>query len=63
MFTRQVKLAPIQANPHDSLGDGYRAAGMVELAMSEYRKALQIDPEFEHSRKKLKELEENKKKR
>ncbi len=56
-FKKQVELAPDKANPYDSLGDGYRAAGRIEEAKEQYRKALQIDPQFEPSRKKLEELQ------
>ncbi len=56
-FKKQVELAPDKANPYDSLGDAYRAAGRIEEAKAQYRKALQIDPQFESSRKKLEELQ------
>lgn len=56
-FEKQVRLAPNNANAYDSLGDGYRAAGRLEEAADAYRKALEIDPEFSTSKKKLKEAE------
>ncbi|MFQ6113336.1 MAG: tetratricopeptide repeat protein [bacterium] len=55
-FEKQVELAPTEVNPYDSLGDGYRAARRLQEAAEAYRKALQIDPEFEPSKKKLKEV-------
>ncbi|MCK5878924.1 MAG: tetratricopeptide repeat protein, partial [Holophagae bacterium] len=57
IFEKQVRLTPGEANPHDSLGDGFRAMGKLEEALSEYRKALEIDPNLKASRKKIKELE------
>lgn len=56
MFRKQVKLAPDKANPHDSLGDGLRAAGHIKEALAEYKMAIQIDPGLEASKEKIKEL-------
>ncbi len=56
IFQKQVRLAPDKANPHDSLGDSYRAAGRLEEALSEYQKAVEIDATFKPSLKKIKEL-------
>jgi tetratricopeptide (TPR) repeat protein len=56
MFKKQVQLASDKANPHDSLGDGLAAAGRLEEALAEYRKALELDPRFKASAKKIKEL-------
>ena len=56
-FEKQVTLAPDNANAYDSLGDGYRAAGRLEEAADAYRKALEIDPGFSTSKKKIKEIE------
>lgn len=56
VFQKQVKIFPNKANSYDSLGDGYRKAGKIELAMQQYKKALMIDPGFEESKEKLKEL-------
>lgn len=56
MFEKQVTLAPDAANPHDSLGDGYRVAGRLEDALAAYEKALALDPDSEISGKKIKEL-------
>lgn len=57
MFKRQVEFAPNEANPYDSLGDGYRAAGKISDAISQYKKALKLNPEMKISEKKIKELE------
>ena len=56
MFQKQVRLAPDIANSHDSLGDGYRAAGRIKEAIAEYKKAAELDPQFESSLKKVQEL-------
>jgi len=49
---------PSSANVWDSLGDGYRANGQIEEAMASYRKALEIDPNFDASRRNLAELQQ-----
>ncbi len=56
-FKKQVELAPENANAYDSLGDGYRAGERWEDAAREYRKALEIDPDFAAARKHLEEVE------
>jgi tetratricopeptide (TPR) repeat protein len=61
-FTRQKDLMPGQANAYDSLGDGYRAAGRLEEAASEYRRALEIDPGFKAAKAHLEETEKKLKK-
>ena len=57
-FEKQVELAPERANSYDSLGDGYRAAGRKEEAITAYKKAVEIDPEFSPSKKNLEELQD-----
>lgn len=56
IFKQQVELIPNNANSHDSLGDGYRASGNLEEAARQYRKALELDPNFEPSLKNLQEV-------
>lgn len=56
VFKKLVEVLPYQANSYDSLGDGYKRAGKIELAKEQYRKALRIDPKFEASKIKLEEL-------
>jgi len=56
-FRKQVKLAPGQANPHDSLGEALEAAGRPEEALASYRRALEIDPDLPSSRKAVSRLE------
>lgn len=58
-FKKQVELAPKNnANPYDSLGDAYLAAGKKEEAKEQFKIAIRINPDFEISRKKLEELSE-----
>jgi tetratricopeptide (TPR) repeat protein len=57
-FEKQVELAPNNANAHDSLGESYEAAGRLKEAANEYRKALELDPDFKDAEKHLKELKE-----
>lgn len=47
---------PDQANSYDSLGDGFRKVGKLKLAIEQYKKALEIDPEFEASKNNLEEV-------
>ena len=61
VFKKQVQVIPEQANPYDSLGDGYKKAGKIELAIEEYNKALKIDRDFKASKDKLEELNRRKK--
>ena len=61
-FKRQVELAPDNANSYDSLGDGFRAAGMLLEALASYKKAVEINPEFEASINNIEEVEEELKK-
>ncbi len=56
-FQKQISLAPNNANAYDSLGDGYLAADNKEKAAESFRKALEIDPDFEPSKEKLEEIE------
>lgn len=57
-FKKQVKLSPNRANSYDSFGDAYRKAGKLKLALEQYKKALEIDPDFEASKKNLEEVKE-----
>jgi tetratricopeptide (TPR) repeat protein len=55
-FLKQAELNPNDANCFDSLGDGYKAIGNKAKAIESYKKALSLNPNFESSRKNLKEL-------
>jgi CubicO group peptidase (beta-lactamase class C family) len=47
---------PQDANCYDSLAEAHLAAGDRERAITLYRKALEVDPEFENSRRMLERL-------
>jgi len=55
-FKKQVKLAPNSANAHDSLGEAYYTKGMIKESLAEYNKALEINPNFQSSKDKIKEI-------
>jgi tetratricopeptide (TPR) repeat protein len=56
VFELNVEEYPAAWNPHDSLGDAYRAAGRMEDAMASYRRSLELNPNSP-SRRKLETLE------
>jgi carboxyl-terminal processing protease len=58
VFIINTKQFPRSANVWDSLGDGYRANGEIEQAIASYSKALEIDPDFDASRRNLAELQQ-----
>jgi serine/threonine-protein kinase len=49
-FEKYVALAPGEANPYDSLADGYLTSGSAEKAVESYSRAITIDPAFSGSR-------------
>jgi len=51
-ITKYIQLAPNEANPYDSRGDMYAAAGNLDSALASYQKALSIKPDFWESLKK-----------
>jgi len=56
IFQLNVLLHPGSANVYDSLGDAYRKAGNKELAIQNYKKALELDPAKKSARKALEQL-------
>jgi CubicO group peptidase (beta-lactamase class C family) len=56
VFKINIQLFPDEANPYDSLGDAYLKNGEKEEAKKCFKKAIQIDPNFEASIRKLNEL-------
>jgi glyoxylase-like metal-dependent hydrolase (beta-lactamase superfamily II) len=46
VFKLNVEAYPESANPHDSLGEAYMAAGDDERAIESYQKALALDPDM-----------------
>ncbi len=53
-----VELYPKEAMLYDALGDMYLKKGSNEQAIQSYKKALEVDPNFEHSKEMLKKLME-----
>lgn len=56
VFRLQTELYPEVANSFDSLGDAYRRGGDLERAAEAYRRSLELDPGFLHSRRMLEEI-------
>ncbi len=51
-----VELFPEVANVYDSLGEAYAAAGQTELAITNYQKTLELEPDNPNARKVLERL-------
>ena len=45
IFKLNVEEYPEEFNPYDSLGEGYMIAGEKELAIKNYAKSLELNPE------------------
>jgi CubicO group peptidase (beta-lactamase class C family) len=59
-FQRNVQEYPQSSNVYDSLGEAYMKAGQKDLAITNYEKALQLDPKNKTAPEALKKLKENK---
>jgi Flp pilus assembly protein TadD len=59
-FQRNAQEYPQSANMYDSLGEAYMKAGQKDLAITNYEKALQLDPKNKTAPEALKKLKENK---
>lgn len=57
VFTLAVQLHPDSANGHDSLAEAGEAVGDKPLAISHYRRSLELDPGNQHAIERLKLLE------
>ncbi|MBC7900121.1 MAG: serine hydrolase [Saprospiraceae bacterium] len=57
IFKLNVEMFPNAANPHDSLGEYYATGGQKDLAIKEYKRALEIDPKFPSAIAAIKRLE------
>ncbi len=62
LFKLNIRLFPDDANIHDSLGEAYMMKGDYVKSRELYNKALQLDPDFEHAKQMLRELDELEKK-
>ncbi|HEX2488837.1 MAG TPA: serine hydrolase, partial [Blastocatellia bacterium] len=60
VFKLNVADYPQSANVYDSLGEAYRANGDRELAIKNYERSVQLDPNNTHGIEALKTLRENK---
>ena len=56
IFSLNVQHFPESGNVHDSLGEGYLAAGDTAQAIIHYEKALELDPKNENAAKTLEKL-------
>lgn len=56
VFKLNVEQYPGSSNVYDSLGEAYTAAGDLDAAIANYRRAVELDPANEHSAAQLREL-------
>jgi CubicO group peptidase (beta-lactamase class C family) len=57
MFKLNVEFYPNSANVYDSLGEAYEANGEKDLAIANYKKSLELNPQNSGAREKLKKME------
>lgn len=57
IFKVNVELYPQSSNVYDSLGEAYMVSGNKELAIINYKKALELNPKSDNARAMLKKLE------
>lgn len=57
VFKLNVKLYPTAWNTYDSLGEAYAKAGNKELAIENYKKSIELNPDNEIGKEMLKKLE------
>lgn len=55
-----ASLYPASDNAHDSLGEAYEADGANELAVAQYRRALELDPNNRHAGARIAQLQPQK---
>jgi tetratricopeptide (TPR) repeat protein len=56
VFTMNVNAYPHSANVYDSLGEAYARHGEKQLAIQNYRKSLELNPENEHAAEEISRL-------
>lgn len=56
VFKLAVRLYPASANGHDSLAEAGEAAGDTALAVTHYRRSIELDPGNQHAVERLKAL-------
>jgi tetratricopeptide (TPR) repeat protein len=52
-----VQVFPSSSNAYDSLGEAYMKSGQKQLAIDNYKKSLELDPDNDNAKEKLKTLE------
>ena len=57
IFKLNVEAYPQASNPYDSLGEAYMMSGDKELALKNYKKALELDPQNANAASIIKRLE------
>lgn len=60
VFKLNVWLFPNSANAHDSLAEAYMIVGNMELAIMNYKKSLELNPDNKNTAEKLKKLQQKK---
>jgi tetratricopeptide (TPR) repeat protein len=58
IFKANVELYPQSWNVYDSLGEAYMANGEKELAITNYKKSLELNPQNKNAVEVLKKLEQ-----
>ncbi len=58
IFKQNVEDYPKSSNVYDSLGDAYARDGQTELAVKNYQRALELDPQKDSAKDALKKLQE-----
>ena len=59
IFELLVSEFPNSSNSYDSLGEAYKAAGKVDLAIENYEKSIELNPENEAGMEILEELKKD----
>jgi tetratricopeptide (TPR) repeat protein len=57
VFDFMVEEFPLSANAWDSRGEAYMKAGNKELAIENYKKSLELNPDNENAKKMLEQLQ------
>jgi CubicO group peptidase (beta-lactamase class C family) len=58
IFKVNVELYPKSWNAYDSLGEAYMVSGQKEMAVTNYKKSLELNPQNENGARMLKKLEQ-----
>jgi cytochrome c-type biogenesis protein CcmH/NrfG len=56
-----VELYPQSANVYDSLGEAHMTDGQKKLAIQNYKKSLELNPDNNNAKEMLEKLQENSK--